>query len=394
MNVEMVRAERNDDGDAQRLSSAANVFSSLFGWRPSENRSSSENFLTEAFVYCLRTNVKFCRAWLTKILGRDVDCSEIEVTTRASYVDQEKATTIYPDVDIRGRFDDGEPFNLLIEVKWGAPYDQSQIQKYDRLLKGQENPNLIFISSNAMDCVKAEQDSGHLQSRFKAIRWDQVHSHVSDYSQHCRITSELSDFMDQQGLSAPKPISPTLIDEYVAGRDLLRRLWRYAEKLHHEFKWDFLPELYHSPDHQSVKDQFGRIGIIFTPNGWDGAISIGFLYSNYDHKVRFADGSNASVDLMMRIECSPIATGRDGVLSALREVTPKVKNAGGVVHLAGDYGNKNKHTLFIAQKSLRELVQGDDELEQLLLMHQQIHAWSISLFGDGRLAEALSQLAR
>jgi len=393
-NVGMARAGRNEDGDAQIPASTANVFSSLFGWRPSENKSSSENFLTEAFVYCLRANEKLCRTWLTKILGQDVDCSGIEITTRASYVDQENATTIYPDIDARGTFENGKPFNLLIEVKWGAPYDRSQVQKYDRLLKGQENPYLIFISPNAMDCLKAAQDAGSLQSRFQAIRWDQVHSHLTAYSQHCRITRELGDFMDQQGLSAPKPISSTLIDEYLAGRDLLRRLWRYAEKLHHEFKWDFLPEIYHSPDHQSVRDQFGRIGIVFTPNGWDGAISVGFLYSNHDHKVRFADGSNASVDLMMRIESAPKAAGREEVISALREVAPKVKTAGGAVHLAGDHGNKNRHTLFIAQMSLRDFVQGNGESEQLRLMHEQIHTWSDALFRDGRLAEALSHLAR
>jgi len=390
----MVPVERNEDGDAQILASTANVFSSLFGWRPSENKSSSENFLTEAFVYCLRANEKLCRSWLTKILGQDVDCSGIEITTRASYVDQENATTIYPDIDVRGTFENGKPFNLLIEVKWGAPYDRSQIQKYDRLLKGQENPNLIFISPNAMDCLKAAQDAGSLQSRFQAIRWDQVHSHLAHLPHHCRITRELGDFMDQQGLSAPKPISASLIDDYVAGRDLPRRLWRYAEKLHHEFEWDFLPDIYQSPDQQAVKDQFGRIAIVFSPNGWAGAISIGFLYSNHDHKVRFADGSNASVDLMMRIECSPTAVGRNRVIAALSEVAPKVINAGGAVHLAGDQGNKNRHTLFIAQKSLRDFVQGNDETEQLVLMHQQIHAWSDALFGDGRLAEALSHLAR
>lgn len=389
----MVRAERNEEGDAQMVASTANVFSGLFGWRPSENKSSSENFLTEAFVYCLRSNKRFCSSWLTEILGQDIDCSGIEITTRASYVDEERATTIYPDIDIRGTFKNGETFNLMIEVKWGAPYDRLQIQKYDRLLIGQKNPNLVFVSPNAMDCRKAAQESGDLQSRFRAIRWDQIHSHLADCSHHCRITREFGDFMDQQGLSAPKPVSASLIDEYIAGRDLLRRLWRYGEKLHHEFEWTFLPDIYHSPDQRSVKDQYGRIAIVFTPNGGDGVISVGFLYSNHDHKVRFANGSNASVDLMMRIECSPNTVGRDGVMSALREVAPKVKNTGGVVHLAGDHGNKNRHTLFIAQKSLRDFVLGDDESEQLVLMHQQIRAWCDALFREGRLSDALRHLA-
>ncbi|GAA2864917.1 hypothetical protein GGQ99_001623 [Aminobacter niigataensis] len=370
----------------------ANLLLSLFQWRPSDKRISAENFLTEAFVYCLRVNVELRKSWLDNILGQAISDADFVITTRASHLDDERASTIYPDIDIRGTLASGEGFTVLVEVKWGAPYSKEQIGKYDRLLASAENPHLVFISPSAMDCRRAEGDSESLTSTFRAVRWDQLFSYLSASSDGCRATRELLEFMDQQGLSPQEPISQSLLGQYLATKHFTKRLWRYCEKLMNEFDWDFLPKYYQAPEVQSVKEQYGRVAIVFMRSGWNGTITIGFLYSNHDHKVKFADGSDNSVDLMMRIESFSNVDGRDEVVSILRRKVAEARKAGGVVHVASGSSKENGHTLYISQKSLQEYLADDSELNQLAAMHQQIKDWSKALFRDGELEVALNRL--
>lgn len=369
-----------------------NLFSSLFQWRPRETKLSAENFLTESFVYCLQVNEAFRAFWLGNILGQDISAIDLAISTRASHIDDERETTIYPDIDIRGRLADGKTIALLIEVKWGAPYDGNQIRKYDRLLGKVDLPFLVFISASRADCCRATSDAsgaGALRSTFQAIPWEQVHRDLAGFSAHCRTTKELEEFMDRQGLSARKPLSSEEIDHFLASRNVMKGLKRYCEKLLREHDWTFLPAIYQEPERQSVADQYGRMAIVFRRTGWNGTITVGFLHSNHDHKVKFADGSDNSVDLMMRIECGPSVAGRDAVMTVLRSKAAKAGKNGGAIHLADDVGNANRHTLFIAQRSLNDFLMEGDEAAQLSAMHAQVADWANALFEGGDLEAAL-----
>ncbi|MBB3521119.1 PD-(D/E)XK nuclease family protein [Rhizobium sp. BK456] len=373
------------------MDSNPNLFISLFHWRPGDGRTPGENFLTESFVYCLRRNETFRTGWFKKILGSEVIDADLRICTRASHVDDERETTIYPDIDIRGVLTSGQPFSLLVEVKWGARYDHSQIAKYDRLIAGQPNANLVFLSANSIDCRNASTQRGSLSSTFHIFEWQQIYSLLATSSQDCRSSQELVEFMNKHGLNPPEPITQSLLQSYVTTRDFLKRLRRYCEKLLNESAWDFLPPHYQDATRQEVRDQYGRIAIVFHRHDWNGTITIGYLHSNQDHRVKFADGSDASVDLMMRIEANPTVVGRAEVVSALQKRASQVRQCGGVVRLAGDRDNQNPHTLFIAQRSLSEFLENSDETSQLLAMHAQIREWSTVLFGGGELEKALER---
>ncbi len=329
--------------------------------------------------------------WLTKILGSDVIDADLRIRTRASHLDDERETTIYPDIDIRGILTSGQPFSLLVEVKWGARYDHTQIAKYDRLLKFERNSHLVFISANSMDCRNAWMQRHSLSAAFHVFEWQQIYSSLATLSQDCRSSQELVEFMREHGISSPEPITQSLLQSYVTTRDFTKRLRRYCEKLLNELPWDFLPLHYQDTRRQEVKDQYGRVAIVFSRHDWNGTITIGFLYSNQDHRVKFADGSDASVDLMMRLEANPTVVGRAEVVSALQKRASEVRQCGGEVRLAGDRDNQNSHTLFIAQRSLSEFLDNSDETSQLLAMHTQIRAWSTVLFGGGELEKALER---
>lgn len=371
--------------------SQPNLFISLFQWRPVDGRTPGENFLTEAFVYCLHKNEMFRTHWLKKILGSKVIDGDLRIRTRASHLDDERETTIYPDIDIRGVLTSGQPFSLIVEVKWGARYDHAQIAKYDRLIAGKPNSHLVFLSANSIDCRNASTQCVSLSSTFHVFEWQEIYSLLATLSKDCRSSQELVEFMHVHGLSPPEPISQSLLHSYITARDFTKRLRRYCEKLLNELPWDFLPLHYQDATRQAVKDQYGRVAIVFPRHDWNGTITIGFLYSNHDHQVKFADGGDASVDLMMRIEANPAVVGRTEVVSALQKRANQVRRCGGVVHLAGDRGNQNNHTLFIAQKSLSEFLDNSNETGQLLDMHKQIRDWSNALFSDGELENALKR---
>ncbi|WP_164740472.1 PD-(D/E)XK nuclease family protein [Rhizobium chutanense] len=371
--------------------SRPNLFISLFQWRPVDGRTPGENFLTEALVYCLRKNETFRTQWFKRILGSEVIDADLRINTRASHVDDERETTIYPDIDIRGVLTSGQPFSLLVEVKWGARYDHAQIAKYDRLIASQPNAHLVFLSANSIDCRNAKAQRVSLGSAFHVFEWQQIYSLLAALSQDCQSSQELVEFMRMHGLNPPEPITQGLLQNYVTSRDFTKRLRRYCEKILNELPWDFLPPHYQDATRQEVKDQYGRVAIVFRRHDWNGTITIGFLYSNHDHRVKFADGSDASVDLMMRIEANPAVVGRAEVVSALQKRVGEVRQCGGVVCLAGDRDNQNPHTLLIAQRSLSEFLDNSDETGQLLAMHKQIGDWSAALFGDGELEKALAR---
>ncbi|TCN32486.1 hypothetical protein EV184_104152 [Sinorhizobium americanum] len=370
-----------------------NLLISLFTWRPREGITPGENFLTEAFVHTLRVNATFRSQWLTQLLGQSIDDSSLIIETRASHSNIDSGTTIFPDVDIRGEFASGTPFALLLEVKWGAAYVPSQLDKYDRLLASEPNPHLVFLCARGADYRRAVKDVKRFDAQFHPLLWETVFVALQSAATDCQFSKELLGFMHHHGLSPGEPISMSMAEAYIASKPILERFHRYAEKLLREFDWTILPATHRDTESTEVRDRYGRVAIEFAPPRWNGAITIGFLYDNKDHAVPFADGTSNSIDLMMRIEAAPKVQARDLVNAAIRDRTAAVRNAGGVVRLDSDRANGNRHTLFIAQRSLTDFLSSPVEGDQLQAMYGQLKTWSEALFSDGTVGDALGQLA-
>lgn len=372
-----------------------NLLVSLFPWRPREGIAPAENFLTEALVHALRVNTAFRSTWLMEVLGEAVDENSIVFDTRASHANVDSGTTIFPDVDIRGEFVSGMPFTLLIEVKWRANYDLSQLIKYDRLLGSHPNPHLAFLCARGADYMSASRDARSLiHAKFRPLLWEKVFTALQNTATDCQISKELLGFMQHHGLSPAQPISKSMAEGYIASKPIFERFHRYSEKLLHEFDWTILPPSHCNTERAGIRDRYGRVAIEFVPApSWNGAITIGFLYDNRDHAVPFADGTSNGIDLMMRIEADPKAQGRDLLNVAMRAKAEAVRNAGGVIRLDSDRANGNRHTLFIAQRSLTDFLGTPLEGDQLQAMYGQLKAWLEALLSDGTVGDALAQLA-
>ncbi|WGD30168.1 PD-(D/E)XK nuclease family protein [Ancylobacter sp. WKF20] len=373
-----------------------NVFLSLYEWRPRDRMTPAENFLTEALVYVLRTNVELRVAWVKLLTDRDPDPATIKIVTRASY-DVVDGATIYPDIDICGRFLDKTEFTIIIENKWNSPYSKDQLDKYCLIIKDNINPFVVFICAAFNDYNQART---YVPPKagigFKALRWEDVYAFLNSAESRNGLLGELIEFMDRHALSARPPITALMIQAYLESRNFLSRLQRLAEKLLMEHEWENIPERNRASAPYRIRDVYGRVAIEFAPEDWNGAITIGFLYNNGDHGVPFADGTANSIDIMLRIEADPaLGDRRTEVLKVLAARRGGVASAGGVVRLLGDRENKNRHTLFIVQRSLLDVIgEMTTEREQAQAIYNQANAWLEALFNDGQLAAALETLRR
>ncbi|CAO4148937.1 hypothetical protein [Methylorubrum extorquens] len=373
-----------------------NLFRSLFSWRPRAAIKPGENFLTEAVVYMLRRNEEFQARFIRLVTGSDQVASKVSINTRAAYRG-DKGSTIYPDMEIKGVWDEASSFVIFVENKWWARFDPNQIKAYAKLLSGQPHGHLAFICARASDFREASNvQLGDAGPAIVPVLWENVYCALRASSESSGLEAELLAFMQDHNLGPGAPIRPGMIEAYLAGRSLPDRLHRYAEVLLRDYEWTRIPQRQRNPDRLRVRLAYGRLAIEFAPPSWSGAITIGFLLDAFDHKVPFENGGKTGLDLMLRLEASPaLGPLREPALTVLKSKAPAVRAAGGVARLLDDPENGNKHTLLIAQRSLTHVVKDrGSENEQIAAIYAQADAWLQALFDDGTLAPTLPGLAR
>lgn len=369
-------------------SSESNIFSALFTFRPRDNTTPKENFLSEAFVYALRTHKQARVAWLKTVLGYEPD--EVEISTRLTSHDVDSGRAIFPDVEYRGSTVNG-PFVIRAEHKWDSGCDLLQLRKYARLFKPADEGDchLVFIGATQRQKGDAStfRADAHPGVTFHNFLWEDIYRSFSVVSgaEHT-ILQELLGFMEQEGLSPGAPMrQPTLV-AFLEWTRSLAQLKRFAEKLRNEYDWDVLPERYRSDPIPLVTDKYGRVAIEFTTEDRSVIVTTGFLYNGADHRVGLTKPARG-VDLMLRVETDWRNDSRQAVAGLRNRVEP-LQSLGATVLTLGERGNGNKHTLLIAQKCLAEIIENrETEPDQLDAIALTLRAWLGVLFADGSLEE-------
>jgi hypothetical protein len=368
----------------------ANLLEAIFAWRPRERVRPEENFLTEALVYVLRTSPAARDAWLRLVLDDRRAVTHAAFSTRASYPGDDGGPTVFPDVEVSGAFEDGAPFLLLVEHKWGSGYDQDQLGKYARLVARAGGGSLAFVCARGGDRYAASAFAPPQGVAHRALTWAEIYKALSSVAEQTRAHMELLEFMDRQGLAPGHALTPGRIEAFVHGAGLIEQLNTFANKLLREFDWSFVPAAYRAAP--GMTDRWGRVALEFATPNWAPAVTMGFLYDRSDHKVPFT--SAGSIDLMLRIEASPRRSpNRQAASPELATKAALLRAAGATPRLAGDADNRNAHTLLIVQRSLVDVIAGlGTEQEQLTAVHAELRRWSELLFADGELEVALARL--
>jgi hypothetical protein len=357
-----------------------NIFHSLLSYRPREDRSSKENFLTEAFAYTLRTNPEVCRAWLNHLSGEPIDalCGRIDVETQVRFSAPDDKTWSMVDMVIRCGLAGGDEIMILFEHKWDSPADCSQLDRYCEISGAQAKAEIVFIAPTVMQVAEVQ----HHTDVVKTVRWQDVH----DFLQKTGADGvrEFIEFLVLQGLGPSQPLSWPKLAAYVAGRSVEKDCLRIAAQLK-ERDWSFLPARFRASS-SLERLRWGRIGLELNKS-WNPALFMGFLLDGEDHQLTLIS-PRMSIDLMLTLDANPKSMIDATVLGPRAEALRTL----GVDILHGAQ-IKNKWRKLVVREALADTIRGKPtEVEQVDAIYGRLTQWCSILFQGGQLEKALEKM--
>jgi hypothetical protein len=248
---------------------------------------------------------------------------------------------------------------------------------------------LVFVGARR-DQVEQARKSKQVD---KSLYWEDIYESLKGVAIESETLKDFLHFMKAQGLGPVPAVTPEKIKAFVESKDLLSQLSVFCRKLADEYEWQSIPARYHSEPPLPVEDLYGRVAIEFVGANWAPAITLGFLYSNYDHRVPLTDPKN-SIDLFLRIEATPkLNPNPESLLKVLAQKLPKLREMSGQALIKGNPENRNPHTFIIIQQSLTNILSGVTETHaQLEKIHHILEGWLSVLFQDGLLEPELVKL--
>jgi hypothetical protein len=369
--------------------SAPNLFNALFQFHPRDGHTPKENFLSEAFAHVLATCGPACDTWLSLALRRPVHAAQCQVTTRQAEYDED-ASSVIPDMRLKGVLKDGEPFDLSSEHKWDSPCNPGQLKTYLKLVAKRSDRHLAFVGSSH----RQKRDALSCDPRMKgrAFLWADVFEALDLLPNKPDILTQFLGFMKTHGLSPGEPIQTAAMVGFIKSTGFLASLGHTIHKLNDDFDWEFFPKRYCGDKQRDVTSRWGRIAIEFATPAWKPAITVGFLFDEWDHGVSFVNPQRG-VDLLLRIEAAP--DDQKNIAPAMAELARKrgiLSTQAASVLLLGERGNDNEHSLLIVRSCLGDLIEKTTtQQEQLETIHRTFKTWGESLFSDGMLEGAFKK---
>jgi hypothetical protein len=366
-----------------------NLFNRLFTFRPRENSSAEENFLTESFAYFLERDKAVLEAFINRLLGQKIDVIRYELTTRLLGHLLDK--TRFPDLQLIFEAANGEKYAIISEHKWDSDIRPGQLADYEEILRSITADHRHLVTIVVHPKQKKDAALSGLTLPTKHLLWEEIYSLLNNLSNKDPLLEEFLEFMESHSLNPGRPIDSETMKAFLCSLEFKAQLARFTNKLFHEYHWAAVPKAYKSKS--EIRDRFGRVAIEFQTAGWNPSLAIGFLYDNKDHMVTLT-APGESVDLFLRIEADPRTNPQiDAVLAVLRQKATLLSAKGARVLTRNEPGNGNPWTLLIAQQSLLSVV--GDELEergQIEAIYNRLHEWIGCLFGDGSIEKSLSTL--
>jgi hypothetical protein len=369
----------------------ANLFNQLFTFRPREDSSANENFLTESFVYFLQRDKDVCEAFVARVLGREIKIVGYELDTRS--VERLPGRTRFPDLKMLLHVSDGKTYLIISEHKWDSAIRQPQLADYEEILESitADCRHLVTIVARA-DQKKAAQLAPTKSPTIQRthLLWEDVYRVLKHLDRRDSLPNEFLEFMESNSLNPGQPINSETMRAFLASSDFKAQLTRYT-KLLHEYDWEAIPTRYRAKP--EIRDRFGRVAIEFRTPGWNPALAVGFLYDIRDHLVELTS-PNESVDLFLRIEADPRTNEKiDDVLALLRQKAQILSANEAKALIRDEPENGNRWTLLIVQQSLASVITGaSDERAQLEAIYNRIHEWLACVFDDVAIERALGTL--
>jgi len=354
--------------------SGSNLFVRLFSYHPRKDHSPEENFLTEAFAYVLATDARVQGPLIEALTGGALCGARVDrVATQVLHEDKSFAGRCIPDAVITGKDASGQPFELWLENKWHAPWNDEQILLYNKMITGPKAMvrgravHLAFVAGR-LDQVKLAKAQ---MARFRAatgriaLAWSRLHEIIACTAAVSTTTSQFAEFLDRNGLGAVDRITLAAARAFAARPPRAKARGetdtQTGQEPHEQFKRQLQAMC------ASVIDRLDADGQAFAPDlachvgygrvsamSQDFKVSIGFLYDTQDHRTSFLD-PDFPLDICARVQADPTGVSavslarRRASFDALREELEKTG-----FDCDPDEGRwrNNKHTVVLGQYRL------------------------------------------
>lgn len=382
---------------------SSNIFSMLYAYRPRDNITPGENYLTQSFAYVLRTDQVALQDFLKKVIPEVVAGDEVEdirIDTQVYDAGHLSGSHSYFDMVIKGACSSGS-FYVLCEHKWGSRVAENQIKKYldylKHVAKDGTTTRLVFIVDSVASRGKAMDKGAEL-----ALLWSDIYKLLGETPDQPDPTSSRYDFaafLSLQGLRSSGPLSVENMAAYVFSHHLPRIMHEVCDELLNssfeiEVPCDFFTLIPKTRNEPSL----GRVVFQYQHNRWDPGLSMGFLYSGEDLKLELVD-ADRGLDLMFRIECLPKdrpVYKLPRTLEALQRVKERFQAAYQEaptprVLVLSDSTNKNDYTLLLVRICVADVIPVTDKREdQVKAISTCLKEWCRIVFNEGDgLLEAL-----
>lgn len=163
------------------------LFTKLLSYKPSDNYTPFENYLTEIFAYCLKNDYVFRDSFIFECLKLESSIN-FSISTQNQYAEFGK-----PDIEI-----ELDNYNILIENKVDSGEGFNQLLRYEQILKKLKDDTkkkiLVYIT---MFYEQKELSNENVQ--LIQVRWYEIHNIIrSGYSE---TTQLLKKFLSDNNMS-------------------------------------------------------------------------------------------------------------------------------------------------------------------------------------------------
>lgn len=318
-----------------------NLFLRLFSYRPRDGHNPRENFLTEALAYVLATDARVPGPLVEALTGGALKGAKVvEVDTQVTPTPEGKAFArrCILDLVIHGVEESGQPFELWIENKWGAPFDREQLSRYHEMAtqpvarEAGRSAHLAFVSQNPEDVRLAEQHMQSLQteSTRTALAWRSLHDIIDQHAEVGTVAVQFAAFLDRNGLGEVRKITLEAAKAFARKREG-KKVGQAEPEAVEPFKRNL--QAICSAVIASLEAARPTIGLSPSPHvAWGRVasispghnVSVGFLYNPVDHRTAFLD-PDAPLDICIRVQAEARGVTK-AVLERRREGFTALRN--------------------------------------------------------------------
>jgi hypothetical protein len=360
------------------------VYDRLFAYRPREGRSDSENFLTEAFCFALRSSETAARRLVSDLVGADVtERMPIRVETQRTYTEGDAGLRARPDMRVTGQLASGESFLLLVENKWDSEASASQLLGYQKAGAGEaDKVELALITPRPWDKALCNEIPGLL---FRT--WDVVYNLMLPLAKESPFVEQFETFLLNQGLGPHYPVSPAKLAAYGTASALKTDFMRLSTLLKAE-DWSFLPPTFLRSVGTIRTNTQHRLGGWFDPFKNRPYLFAGFVL---DPKISHGDdhfSSERGPDLLLGFDAKPKIRGLH-----LSERVERLRELGLYVVDQDVLATIDEWRKLVVCKPLADIIRGHaSKKQQVDAIHAELKRWCEVLFAaDGHLVNDFAE---